>query len=120
MVQALIIFGYFLFLSAVTLFIFWVLQIRYGDVSDLDPQGIFVKWFARKQLSSVQNPVSSGSGTVILSDRLAAAVVATVICLTISTAPSGVRADYFMPEQRINSSASPAMPRFICTYACAR
>lgn len=120
MVQALIIFGYFLLLAAITLVVFWALQIRYGDVSDLDQQGFLVKWFAPRQRHTVQSPVSNGSGAAILSDRLAAAVVATVICLTISTGPSQVRADYFMSEQVINPSASSATPRLMGTYACAR
>jgi hypothetical protein len=48
MVQALIAFLFFLTVSALILTVFWGVQIRYGNVSGLDPNSLIVRTFAKK------------------------------------------------------------------------
>jgi hypothetical protein len=47
-VQALIAYVFFLTVSAVILTVFWGLQIRYGNLSGLNPNSFVVRLFARK------------------------------------------------------------------------
>lgn len=120
MVQALIIFGYFLGLSAITLAIFWALQIRFGDVSDLDPQNVLVRWLAKKQSTLAQSGFFDGhvvevqvlpqNGATRPRLEVAGALLATVICFAIPETSSQVRVGYLNPASDL--SASPVAPTY--------
>lgn len=115
--QALIVFSYFLFLSAVALLVFWALQIRYGDISDLDPDALLVKWFApKKQLTSVKletaETISASVASVSFERAITAGGLATVVVLAVIV--NGGRSKVVTPLENPCFSASslcaPAMP----------
>jgi hypothetical protein len=71
--EALIGFGFCLALSAGAVLIFWALQIRYGDTSDLDPSNLLVRMFAKgvevRNLTPVRAEAFSASDSLILAGQ---------------------------------------------------
>lgn len=113
-------FGYLLLLSGVALLVFWGVQVRYGDISDLDPTSFLVRWFAPKK-PGCASVAQSGSSSLVVAYPLAAGVlVATVMCFTSPAARSfPLSVGYFAPvqQQGASSPGSPVTAKFLGNHA---
>lgn len=95
MIEAVLAFGVYLGLAAITLLIFWALQIRFGQIEDLDPNNPFVQWFSRKSASVHLNPeeaelISGSTPSIGLTPSPIGTVAFAAVLATILPGDAGV------------------------------
>lgn len=111
MIWALTVFGFYLLLSAIVLSVFWALQIRFGGTSDLDPDNLFVRFFAPKgspqrlEIAVVQAVTGSGQSVGAVPTLTAIGTAAALAMLSVTLSSESRRP---IPGAFLSQALSPA------------
>ncbi len=92
MIQALLAFCFYLALAAISLFVFWAVQIRWGDVTGLDPNNFLVRWFSKKKHIAMATGASAGMVGAPTSGGMFAIAVVPVINASAAREPWTIQA----------------------------
>ncbi len=111
MIEALLAFCFYLVLAAMSLLVFWILQIRYGHVADLDPNDFLVRWFAKKKAATHEAPmvtemVTGSAGTMVVSP-VPLGTVAIAITLGLIATGEKLKQVHWQPENEAQSLFCP-------------